>query len=83
MDQDYNGLKLLLLGLFVLISAGLWGYDALYVWPSRACEAKGDWWDDKDRVCAVPMPLSHWTGRTFAPLHDPHGTAAPAPAKPR
>jgi hypothetical protein len=26
------------------------------------CEAKGDWWDDLDRVCAVPTPLTTITG---------------------
>lgn len=27
------------------------------------CEAKGDWWDDQDRVCAVPMPITTLTRR--------------------
>ena len=27
------------------------------------CEAKGDWWDDQDKVCAVPVPLSTLTGQ--------------------
>jgi hypothetical protein len=39
--------------------------------PSRAtarnararCEAKGDWWDDQDKLCAVPMPITTLTHR--------------------
>ena len=42
---------------------------------TRACEAKGDWWDNKARVCAVPRPLTHWTGR-------PLSGAKPTPSKP-
>lgn len=35
--------------------------------PKSRCEAKGDWWDAQDRVCAVPMPISHFTGRAAKP----------------
>ncbi len=39
--------------------------------PSRAtasdakarCEARGDWWDEQDKVCAVPMPITTLTHR--------------------
>jgi hypothetical protein len=27
------------------------------------CEARGDWWDDQDKVCAVPMPITTLTRR--------------------
>lgn len=64
MTENYTRLKLFFLGLFALLAAGLWGYNALYVWPERACEAHGDWWDGHDRVCAVPMPLTVWTRRS-------------------
>jgi hypothetical protein len=67
MDRYYTRLKLVFLALFALISAGLWAYNALYVWPAKACEAKSDWWDPKDRVCAVPMSLSTITGRPAHP----------------
>ena len=30
--------------------------------PKSICEAKGDWWDDKDQICAVPMPVATITG---------------------
>jgi uncharacterized membrane protein YjdF len=31
------------------------------------CEAKGDWWDDQDHICAVPTPLSTLTHRSASP----------------
>jgi hypothetical protein len=27
------------------------------------CEARGDWWDEQDGVCAVPMPITTLTHR--------------------
>jgi len=27
------------------------------------CEARGDWWDDQDKVCAVPIPITTLTRR--------------------
>ena len=63
MRESYARLKLFFLGLFVLIAAGLWGYNALYVWPAKQCEAQGHWWDDRDRQCGVPVPLTVLTRR--------------------
>ena len=57
-------LVVVFLALFALVCGGIWAYDAVYVWPRKTCEARGDWWDAQDRVCAVPMPLTHWTGRS-------------------
>ena len=67
MEQNYTRVKLVFLGLFALMCAGVWAYQALYVWPEKACEAKSDWWDWHERVCAVPMPISVFTHRTAAP----------------
>jgi hypothetical protein len=35
--------------------------------PQAQCEARGDWWDAQDRVCAVPTPLSTITGHAGRP----------------
>jgi hypothetical protein len=35
--------------------------------PQARCEARGDWWDDQDKVCAVPTPLATITGRPSKP----------------
>jgi len=51
-----------LIGFFVL-AAGLIAYQVICVWPVQRCEAQGDWWDPRDGVCAVPIPISQFTGR--------------------
>ena len=82
MYHSFTRLKVLFVIVFVAISAGLWAYDALYVWPRKACEQRGDWWDTKDRVCAIPTPLTFWTGRPNVapkPLGPP--TTPPAAAR--
>jgi hypothetical protein len=64
------------LAAFVLIFVGLLIYQSLYIWPVQRCEAHGDWWDEKDHVCAVPVPISMFTGRTVG------GKLVVAPARP-
>lgn len=34
------------------------------------CEARGDWWDDIDKVCAVPMSISSITHRPNPPSNQ-------------
>jgi len=63
MKSNINRIGLGFLAAFVLISGGLWAYDALFVWPVKECEERGHWWDERDRACAVPVPLSTITGR--------------------
>jgi len=67
---------------FVVIFAGLLIYQAYYIWPAQRCEAHGDWWDEKDKVCAVPVPISMFTGRRVGGKlvlqPAPHPAAKPA-----
>lgn len=49
--------------LLAISGIGIVGYQAYFIWPVDKCENHGDWWDPKDRVCAVPMPISQFTGR--------------------
>jgi hypothetical protein len=35
--------------------------------PKARCEARGDWWDAQDQVCAVPVPISTITGHPAKP----------------
>jgi hypothetical protein len=55
------------LGLFFFACAGVYAYEALYVWPAQKCESNGGWWDPKDRACATPVPIWRITGRKPAP----------------
>jgi hypothetical protein len=63
MFHTFTRIKVLFLAVFLLIGAGLWGYDALYVWPRKACEAKGHWWDPLSHSCAVPVSITVFTHR--------------------
>ena len=79
MNPTIDRLKLIFLVIFAICCVGIWTYQALYVWPRNKCEAMGDWWDWRDRVCAVPMPIWRFTGRG---IPQPETPAPPAPAKP-
>jgi hypothetical protein len=63
MNVVIDRIKLIFLGLFLIACAAIGAYHYFYVWPKQACEAHGDWWDDEDRVCAVPMPIWSFTHR--------------------
>ena len=55
---------MIFLAAFVIVCAGVFTYEALYIWPIERCEDHGGWWDGLDKVCAVPVPISQFTGRT-------------------
>jgi hypothetical protein len=63
MKSSIDRIRLVFFGLFIVACGMAWAYQALYIWPKQRCEAQGDWWDDKDRVCAVPMPIWTFTHR--------------------
>ena len=48
---------------FGVMCAAIVAFQAYYVWPAQKCEDKGDWWEPQSRVCAVPIPISAFTGR--------------------
>ena len=82
MNRTIDRLKLIFLVIFAICCAGIWTYQALYVWPRNKCEAMGDWWDWHDRICAVPMPIWRFTGRVPQPETPPPPAAKTVPAKP-
>lgn len=59
---------------FALAVAGLWAQQTFHRAPTaqEACEAKGDWWDEQDKVCAAPVALSTITGRRAGTPAAPH-----------
>jgi hypothetical protein len=86
MRSSIDRIKWIFFGIFIVAVGVMWFYQSRYVWPRQACEAHGSWWDDEDRVCAVPMPIWAFTHRMpgqIAPeTPQPKvATAAPAPAK--
>jgi hypothetical protein len=87
MERWINNAKLVTLGVFVVASLGITGYEMLYVWPAQHCEQHGGWWDGPDRQCLTPIPIWRITGRALAPYKaalsgSPPGPTAhpPAPA---
>jgi hypothetical protein len=77
MQRTLNRAKYLFFGLFLIASAGTFGYHVWFVWPRDKCEANDGWWDPKDHLCANPMPIWRITGR----LPAPPAPAAEAPGK--
>src|ERR1700749_4851729 len=78
MKSAIGWIKLVFVGFFVVSIGVIWYVQAKYVWPKQQCEAHGDWWDDEDRVCAVPMPI--WTFTHRMPGQSaPVSGAKPAP----
>jgi len=51
------------LGLFVLVCAGVFAYESMFIWPMQSCESNGGWWSAKYRECATPIPVWRITGR--------------------
>jgi hypothetical protein len=73
MDRSITNTKLILTSLLFLAAIAGIGYEWRYVWPARACEDKGAWWDPKDRQCLSPMPIWRITNRPSAnPPAKPH-----------
>lgn len=56
-------LSALFLGLFGVLVAGAFAYQALWAAPGERCEARGNWWADEGRICAQPISIAEITGR--------------------
>jgi hypothetical protein len=70
------------IGLFVLVCAGVFAYEAMYIWPMERCESDGGWWSAKYRQCATPIPIWRFTGRLPGePRAATPVSSAPAGAK--
>jgi hypothetical protein len=83
MNAAIDRIKLIFLGLFVVACAAIFGYHYYFVWPKQRCEAHGDWWDDRDRVCAIPMPIWSFTHRMPGqPAPHPGAETAASKARP-
>ncbi len=85
MNKTFTRLKYIFLGLFLLSSAGVLAYHAMWVWPKERCEARGGAWAGKWLKCAAVYPIETWTRRPIGtpPLNDQKadGPTADAPAK--
>lgn len=64
--------KLYFLGAFALLSVLVLVVHLGWIWPGKACESGGSWWDWRTRTCARPVLISDITGRVIA---DPKARA--------
>jgi hypothetical protein len=79
MISAFRNAKLIVLALFVVVTAGMWTYEILYALPKERCEKVGRWWAPRYRECGAPMDISSFTGRAHAAAPATQPTVAPAP----
>jgi hypothetical protein len=75
MKSRVNLVMMVFLALFLAAGAFVTFYKARPPTLAEQCEAHGDWWDPRDQVCAIPVPLSTITGRKLGA--PPAARAAP------
>lgn len=81
MNKTFTRLKYIFLGLFLLSSASVLAYHAMWVWPKQRCEERGGAWAGRWLKCATVYPIETLTRR---PANVPpiNGEAKLAPAAP-
>ena len=63
MKSRIHAIMLTYLGVFIAACVAVLAYHYFFIWPQQTCEAHGNWWDERDRVCAVPIPIWTFTHR--------------------
>jgi hypothetical protein len=81
MNRTIERLKLAFLVIFAVCCVAIWTAHLMFIWPGQRCEAKGMWWDWRERTCALPVPLQVFTGRS--PDQIEAIVPAPQPIAPR
>jgi hypothetical protein len=72
MNRTLERLKLIFLGIFAVLTAGMLIWQFGWIVPQQKCEKAHKWWDYSQRVCAQPILISDITGRVIA---DPQARA--------
>ena len=82
MTKTINRLKYLFIGIFLLASAGVLAYHAMWVWPKDRCEKSGGAWAGKWMKCATVYPIETLTRRptNVPPINGEAKLAPEAPA---
>jgi len=81
MNRTIDRLKLIFLVIFACACVAVLVYQLGWAIPRERCEAKGDWWDWRERICAHPVPLADITGRTMADVQAEKAAKAKAAAE--
>lgn len=83
MNKTIIRLKYAFIGLFLLSSAGVLAYHAMWVWPKQRCEDRGGAWAGKWMKCATVYPIETLTRRPAnVPPINGETDAPPAAAQP-
>lgn len=88
MNKTFTRLKYIFLGLFLLSSASVLAYHALWVWPKQRCEERGGAWAGRWMKCATVYPIETLTRRpaNVPPINGEAAaptTAASPPVQPK
>jgi len=65
MNPTIERLKLIFLGVFAILVAGVIVWTFGWAIPAKKCTDAKKWWDAGERVCAQPVLISDITGRTI------------------
>ncbi|MET0274495.1 MAG: hypothetical protein ABW360_16025 [Phenylobacterium sp.] len=65
MNPTIRRLALIFLGVFAVLTAGVFVLQSVWISPQKKCEAAHKWWDAGQRVCAQPILISDVTGRVI------------------
>lgn len=57
MNKMIDRAKLIFVGIFAVVVAGLWAYQTYYVKPRLKCEEEHGWWSRELRECRKPVTL--------------------------
>ena len=63
MNRFLNRIELVFISLVVVAALIIWATQALWITPGRHCEAAGNWWDGKTRICGHVIYLPDVTHR--------------------
>jgi hypothetical protein len=63
MNPTIERLKLIFLGVFAVVNAGILVWTLGWAMPQQHCVEAHKWWDGHERTCAQPILTSDITGR--------------------
>ncbi len=81
MNSFIDRIKIVFVVIFSVCCVAVWTLHLVWIWPGKRCEARNMWWDWRTRVCALPVPLHVFTGRT--PAEPTDIVPAPQPVAPK
>ena len=63
MNRFLNRIELVVIALLAFAALVIWATQTLWITPGKQCEAEGNWWDAKTRICGHVVYLPNITHR--------------------